>query len=51
MEIFNRRGQSLVETLILALGFIFLLTYLEACHEKVQPYYQKHKIQSNQPTL
>lgn len=51
MAIFNRRGQSLVETIVLGSFFILFIFYLETCYEKIKPEYNRHKIQRYSATL
>lgn len=45
MDINNRRGQTLVETLVLSLFVLIFFVSMETCHEKTQSHYNRYKIQ------
>lgn len=43
----HRRGQSLIESLILMILFVVLFKSLESCHVQTQNYYQRSKVQNH----
>ena len=44
MERSYRKGQSLIETLIITLMLTLFFITLETCHEKIKPRYQHYKV-------
>lgn len=46
MDRFNRKGQALIETVILGVLLFSFFILMEGCYGKIKPTYEKHKIQS-----